>query len=73
MLKILLAFLIVVQILVVALMIGCLSGISILIPGLGLIVAGELVSVLLLFIEIILFLLSVFLFRRIRRDSEKLV
>ena len=72
MLKVFLGFLITIQTLILLLMIYCFSGISILLPGLGLVVAGELVSVLLLIIEIILFIVTLILFRRLRRDSGRL-
>jgi len=72
MLKVFLAFLIAMQILIFLLMIFCLSGFSILLPGLGLIVAGEMVIVLLLVVEIVLSSLTFTLYRHLRRDSGKL-
>lgn len=72
MLKILLALLITIEILIVPLMIFCLSGISILLPGLGLVVLDGFVFVLLLFVEIILVLVTLLLYRRLQRDSNNL-
>ena len=69
MLKILFALLIIVEILLIPLMIYCLSGISILLPGLGLIISGGLIFGLLFVVEIILFALTFFIYRRLRRDS----
>ncbi len=72
MLKILLAVLITIEILLLPLMIYCLSGISLLLPGLGLVISGGLVSVLLLFVEIFLLSLTFFIYKRIRRDLGRM-
>ncbi len=69
MLKILLAFLIAVEILIFLLMLYCLTGINVLLPGLGLIISGGLIAVALLVVQVILVLISLLLYRRIRRDS----
>ncbi|MGI8495218.1 MAG: hypothetical protein ACR2L1_07885 [Pyrinomonadaceae bacterium] len=69
MLKILLAFLIAVEILIFLLMLYCLTGINVLLPGLGLIISGGLIAVVLLVVQVILVLISLLLYRRIRRDS----
>ena len=70
MLKILLAFLIMIEILILPLMIFCLSGVSIVLPGLGLIISGGLVFIILLVIEVILVSISLILYRRLRQDSN---
>lgn len=72
MLKIVLAFLIMIEILMLPLMFICL-GTNILLPGVGLIVAGEFLFILLLLVEVILVSITLILFRRLRRDSDKLV
>ena len=72
MLKILLAVLITIEILLLPLMIYCLSGISLLLPGLGLVISGGLVFVLLLFVEIFLLSLTFFIYKRIRRDLGRM-
>jgi len=72
MLKILLVVLITIEILLLPLMIYCLSGISLLLPGLGLVISGGLVFVLLLFVEIFLLSLTFFIYKRIRRDLGRM-
>ena len=47
-------------------------GTNILLPGVGLIIAGDLIFMLLFIIEIILVSITVALFRRLHRDSDKL-
>lgn len=71
MLKIILAILIIVEISIIPLMFLFL-GTNILLPGVGLIVAGELIVLLLLFVEIFLISVTIILFRRIRRVSADL-
>jgi membrane protein implicated in regulation of membrane protease activity len=72
MLRILLALLITTEILLVPLMIFCLSGINILLPGLGLVIGGGVIFVFLLFAELILLAITFVLYRQWRRNSEKL-
>lgn len=72
MLKILLAFLMTIEILILLLMIYCLSGISIILPGMGLIISGGLIAVLLFFVELILLWATLILYRRLCRDSGRM-
>jgi hypothetical protein len=67
MLKVLLAFLITIEILIIPLMILSL-GTNILLPGVGLVISGEFIFVLLLIVEVITFIL----FRRLSRDSDRM-
>jgi hypothetical protein len=69
MLKILLVVLITIEILIFAVMIYCLSGINILLPGLGLVISGGLIFLILLSIEILLLLLTFFIYKRLRNNS----
>ena len=71
MLKILLAFLIIIELSLIPLMIYLLTGVSVVLPGLGLIISGGLISLGLLLVEVVLVFISIILFRRIRRNSER--
>ena len=66
--KIILAILVLVEVLLFALMIYFLSGVSILLPGLGLIISGGLIAAILFVVELILIAATIFLYRRIRLD-----
>jgi uncharacterized membrane protein len=72
MLKLLIALLITVEILLIPLMIFSL-GTNILLPGVGLIISGNLIFLLLLVVEILLVLLTVILFRRLKNQSDKFI
>lgn len=71
MLKIILVLLIVIEIALVPLMIVCLSGVNLLLPGLGLVISGEFLFVVLLVFEAILVFTTLILYRFIRRDLER--
>lgn len=72
MLKILIAFLIAVEILMIPLIVFCLSGVNILLPGMGLIVSGGLLAVPLIFIEFVLITVTLILIKRLRRRAQNL-
>lgn len=71
MLKIILAVLIIIEISIIPLMF-LFPGTNILLPGLGLIISGELIILLFLFVEIFLISITIILFRRVRRGSGNL-
>lgn len=70
-LKIILALLIIIEISLIPLMIVCLSGVNVILPGLGLVIGGEVLFVMLLVFEAILVLTSLILYRLIRQRSER--
>ena len=70
MLKILLTVLIALDILLFLLMIYCLSGISILLSGLGLVISGELAAAVLSVIQIVLLLLTYLVYKRLRVAND---
>ena len=72
MLKIILALLITIKLLIVLLMILFLSGTNIRLPGLGVVVSGSFISLILLVIELVLIGISFVIFRRLRRDFDRL-
>lgn len=72
MMKILLAFSVTAEILIFLLMLYCLSGISILLPGMGLIISGGFIAAGLLVVEIALIAVTVLIYRQMRRDSDRL-
>lgn len=78
MLKVLFAFLLIldliVSVLLIAMILGLIKGggFNIVFPGLGLIVAGPFIMLLLLVVEIVLLTLTWFLSRRIKNDADKL-
>lgn len=71
MLKIIFVLLILIEIALVPLMIFCLSGVNLLLPGLGLVVAGGFLFFVLLVLELILIFTTLILYRYLRRRSEK--
>lgn len=71
MLKIILALLVIIEIALIPLMIVCLSGVNVLLPGLGLVIGGEVLFVMLLLFEAILIMTTLILYRYIRRQSER--
>ena len=73
MVKILLAILIVIEILIIPLMIHCVSGITIVIPGLGLLISGNLAVIALLFVEALLIFVSVMIYRGLQRETGKML
>ncbi len=70
MLKIILVLLIVIELALIPLMIVCLSGVNVVLPGLGLVIAGEVLFVMLLFFEAILVLTSLILYRLFAADRK---
>lgn len=73
MLKILLAFLITIEILIFLLILYCLAGVNVFLPGLGLIISGGLIAVMMLGVEVVLIFITIALYRRISRDTVKMV
>ena len=71
MLKIILVLLIVIELALVPLMIVCLSGVNVVLPGLGLVIGGGVLFVMLLIFEAILVFITLILYRIIRADSGK--
>lgn len=71
MLKTIIFLLIVTEIALVPLMIFCLSGVNILLPGLGLMISGGFLFVVLLMFEAILVLTTLILYRYVRRAPDK--
>lgn len=72
MLKIFIALLITIEILLIPLIIFFFSGVSVLLPGLGLVVAGSLISILLIIIEVVLLATTLILWRKLSLTSGRL-